>query len=420
MHLSDLPADVVILGAGITGITCGITMQELGFRVAIIAENIPTQETLQQRNPLLATAYAMASAYPHNLRVQNLNQISDDSQEIFKHLFQKQQIEHRLETGIKKYRIFEVYEEEPNTSASPLSERRMNFQTFDGNPEKLRSTLDPPYRSGVQQIWGWVFDSYFADMPVYLKFLWDYFKSRGGIFCQKKLDSIDEVNEIFKQNNRIVVNCLGLGAVKLFKDKTEARILRGRQILAPNLPMIVDKAQLPLAYNYTPEPSIFKRPDGSAEYVHFFSRSDSWILGQTREAGKLDQNDCWIGEVEAKQERVIDGLSIPSPMITLNQDILTNWKGLSFAENSLVAREGYRYYRDPDNSGVRLEQEKFGNSILLHNYGHGGSGISMSWGCAIACARLISGMAANTQASPDKIFDSSILNCVSRTATQNH
>jgi D-amino-acid oxidase len=35
---------------------------------------------------------------------------------------------------------------------------------------------------------------------------------------------------------------------------------------------------------------------------------------------------------------------------------------------------------------VRLESEPLGGSVLWHNYGHGGAGISMSWGCAAEIA----------------------------------
>lgn len=41
-------------------------------------------------------------------------------------------------------------------------------------------------------------------------------------------------------------------------------------------------------------------------------------------------------------------------------------------------------------SGPRLEAERFGDKVVIHNYGHGGSGWSLSWGCAeeaVALAR---------------------------------
>lgn len=38
---------------------------------------------------------------------------------------------------------------------------------------------------------------------------------------------------------------------------------------------------------------------------------------------------------------------------------------------------------------LRLEQAPYPSAQLFHNYGHGGSGVTMSWGCAIEIMNLI-------------------------------
>jgi D-amino-acid oxidase len=44
----------------------------------------------------------------------------------------------------------------------------------------------------------------------------------------------------------------------------------------------------------------------------------------------------------------------------------------------------------PVRSAVRLEAETIApNCLLLHNYGHGGAGVTLSWGCAAEVVRLI-------------------------------
>jgi D-amino-acid oxidase len=46
----------------------------------------------------------------------------------------------------------------------------------------------------------------------------------------------------------------------------------------------------------------------------------------------------------------------------------------------LVERVGLRPFRK---SGVRLERDQLSDGrTVIHNYGHGGSGFTLSWGCA--------------------------------------
>lgn len=48
-------------------------------------------------------------------------------------------------------------------------------------------------------------------------------------------------------------------------------------------------------------------------------------------------------------------------------------------------RVGLRPYR---RSGFRVEAERVGDTVLVHNYGHGGCGVTLSWGTADLAARL--------------------------------
>ncbi|WP_143663105.1 FAD-dependent oxidoreductase, partial [Streptomyces sp. wa1002] len=41
-------------------------------------------------------------------------------------------------------------------------------------------------------------------------------------------------------------------------------------------------------------------------------------------------------------------------------------------------------------AGVRIEAEALpGGGLLVHNYGHGGAGVTVAWGCARAAAALV-------------------------------
>ena len=43
----------------------------------------------------------------------------------------------------------------------------------------------------------------------------------------------------------------------------------------------------------------------------------------------------------------------------------------------------------PGRPVVRLEIERRGNSKIVHNYGHGGAGVTLSWGCAREVRELL-------------------------------
>lgn len=390
---------VIVLGGGISGLTTALTLQALGLTVGIVSDYVANQDCPARPRPFVATDYAMASAYPHNLKVKELPRVSADSQAVFAFL------EDSPASGISRYQMFEVFEHEPESA--PLAGERLGFQTFDGRPNTLAGTINPPVRPGAAYLWGWVFQTYFADMPQYMPFLWQQFTNRGG---KVKLATV--TNELMQglPKDKILINCLGLAARELFADKGPDNIMRGIQIIASGAPLLRGPENLPLAYNYTPPAEVFARADGHPEYVHFFARSDGWLLGQTREPGRLDENGSWIGQPVAAPDLDVAGVSVPAPIITLNQEILQNWQACSFnlEQANLIPRLGYRYYRDPENSGVRLEKEETNGRTIIHNYGHGGSGITMSWGCALACARLLrssSDLAAPGSAGRNELFD---------------
>ena len=44
----------------------------------------------------------------------------------------------------------------------------------------------------------------------------------------------------------------------------------------------------------------------------------------------------------------------------------------------------------PSRNEVRLEADTSGDRMVIHNYGHGGAGVTLSWGCADEVVALVS------------------------------
>jgi D-amino-acid oxidase len=93
-------------------------------------------------------------------------------------------------------------------------------------------------------------------------------------------------------------------------------------------------------------------------------------------------NDCVFGGTN----EISDNL-VPDPEVTAA--IMSECSGvLNIAPPRLIAtRLGLRPYRK---SGVRVEAGRLADGrAIVHNYGHGGAGFTLSWGCARTVLELV-------------------------------
>lgn len=147
----------------------------------------------------------------------------------------------------------------------------------------------------------------------------------------------------------VVVNCTGLGSRELMDDRSlhpiRGQTVRARGRLRSDA-LIDDEAHNRLAY--------------------IFPRIDDTVLGGT------DQDGDWRTEPDAADTAaILDRCRALDP--TLGP--------IDIASVSVGLR--------PARPTVRLEAEEYGDRWLVHNYGHGGGGFTLSWGCARNVAALI-------------------------------
>jgi D-amino-acid oxidase len=185
---------------------------------------------------------------------------------------------------------------------------------------------------------GWAFTVPVADTSAYLRWLAGRFVAYGGQVERRDVGSFDEAAEAC----RVVVNCTGLGARELAGDGS-VRPVRGQVVRVENPG---------LTHFWLDE----YHPDGLAYVV---PRQTDCILGGTAEE---DADD--LHPDPATADAILRRCTELEPRLA-NARVLEH-------------RVGLRPWR-PE---IRLETEAYGRATIIHDYGHGGAGVTLSWGCA--------------------------------------
>ncbi len=182
-----------------------------------------------------------------------------------------------------------------------------------------------------------------AEPPLYLPHLFDRFITNGGEFQFMEIAGIDQLCSV----DTMVVNCLGLGAKEVCNDN-EMTAMRG-QILRTQW------MDISSCVNSTKA--------GALSYI--IKRSNDCIIGGT------DYLNDWNEKIDAHDTALI----------------LQRFRNTGLYKTEPVILEELVGLR-PRRTSVRFEfDQKFDN--LFHNYGHGGAGFTVGWGCALELAEIL-------------------------------
>lgn len=199
---------------------------------------------------------------------------------------------------------------------------------------------------------GWRYTVPLADMAVYLAYLANRLRIAGGAIEQRRLI---ELSDVFG-TARIVVNCSGLGARELVGDK-ELMPIRGQLLVVKN-PGVDWFFQ-----EFEEEAAGERDPD---EVTYFLPHGAVVVLG-----GCLQHGQESLEPDEGIRARIRERCAAVEPR-------------LADAE-FLADRVGLR----PMRPQVRIEADEVDGQLIVHNYGHGGAGLTLSWGCAYEVRRLV-------------------------------
>ncbi len=219
--------------------------------------------------------------------------------------------------------------------------------------EASRTEVDPPdwgdrldgFRMcGVSElpegfVTGWRFTVPAVDMPVYLGYLERRLVTAGGCVEIRRLGSLGEAVGVAP----VVVDCAGIGAHDLVPDP-DLLPIRGQLVVIEN-PGITE---------------FFSEDTGlSPDLLHFCPHGETLVLGGTAQPG------AWSREPDPVIAAAIVDRCVKVEPRLRNARII-----------------GHRVGLRPTRPQVRLETLTVDRTRLIHNYGHGGAGVTLSWGCA--------------------------------------
>ena len=304
--------NVAIIGAGVSGLTCGVVFAEHGFRTVIFAKEIGQQTT---------SSVAAAVWFPYHVEPEE--RVIPLALETYQVLLELARFPESGVSIIESRQFLRTGEIEIPDWAIPLGAFVI--------PSEVEGSLES-FRSGFS------LRVPLMDTTIYLDYLAARFRNGGGeMHSNVRFDKLNDVDRTFD----VVINCAGIGASELVRD-ADLEPHRGQVAIVPKIDglscaVVCDDAPL----------------------MYAIPRANDCVFGGTNDlSDNLAADPATTQRIVAECSRV---LNIDKPRI-------------------LAERVGLRPFR---RSGVRLERDRIADGrALIHNYGHGGAGFTLSWGCA--------------------------------------
>ena len=303
-------ASVLVIGAGVSGLTTAVCLAEAGLTVRVDTDRLPGATTS-------AAAGAMWDPYlvePRDLvdrwsrrTLAELTALSTDE-----------------DTGV---RLVEGTHESRIPCEMPSW----------GSVVGALPCPPPDLRAGY--VTGWRYLAPLVDMPRYLGHLLRRLERAGATLRQRRYDTLDEA----LREAPVVVNCTGAEA-RFLADDPAVDAVRGQLVVVEN-PGI--------------EAFFCDDTPGAEELTYIYPHADAVVLGGTAEPGSWD-----VRPDEDAAREIVRRCTEVEPSLA--------------GARVIEQRVGLR----PVRTGVRLTHERHDDRLLLHNYGHGGAGVTLSWGCA--------------------------------------
>ena len=318
---------IALIGAGVSGLTCGVILVERGYHVSILAREI---------GQLTTSGAAAAVWFPYD--AEPADKVIPWALETYNVLADLSDIPISGVSMIELRQFSRTGEIQIPDWATSLGASPIPTTVTSSEIETSLAVISSAFKDGFS------LTVPLMDSTIYLDYLAKRFLKGGGeINANVGFQKLEDVPREFD----LVINCAGIGARGLVHD-LDLEPHRGQVAIVPK----IDDFSCAIVCDDPP-------------LMYAIPRMNDCVFGGTNElSDNLAADPATTSLILGECSRI---LRIDRPRV-------------------LTERVGLRPFRK---SGVRLEREQLRDGrTIIHNYGHGGSGFTLSWGCACDVADL--------------------------------
>ncbi|OPD54062.1 FAD-dependent oxidoreductase [Bacillus anthracis] len=370
----DKKGRILVIGGGVIGLTTAWILQNEGYQVKIVTEKLAPEVTSVVAGALWEWPPAVCGNHQDEVSIKISKEWSLLSYKIFSELAKNK------ESGVymRNATFFFKYLVESNLKdLEKMNELRQHVQNFRHDTSLIQE-------KGINQTIG-IKDAYsllapMIDTDIYMKWLEKKVRKANCEIIQEKIvGNLEQQERKLKDEYQVdmIVNCTGLGAIDLTED--EMYPLRGSLVRVVNNGHHFPKLDEAYCISH----------DGISEdpgFIFILPRGENMLL-----LGGLAEFNKWDMEVDLDNYQPIE------EMYNRCKEFFPPLEK-AVIDACEPVRTGLRPFRK---QSVRLERVP--NSSIIHNYGHGGSGLTFSWGCALQVLEIINGLNVKERLTQDLI-----------------
>jgi D-amino-acid oxidase len=337
--VADIDVDALVLGAGVIGLTTAICLAEAGLTVLLAAAEPPAETT---------SVAAGAIWGPHLVgmddRVDRWATVTLDRLAALSH----------PELGASE--LAGIVRTASGVAAS--REDSPAPPEFAVGASDLAPCLPGQIPVGYESAWR--LTATIVSMPGYLDYLARRYGRAGGVSrFGVKAGTLADAAQL-APSAQVIVNCTGCGARDLVPDP-DVTPVRGQVVVAAN-PGLTE-----FFVGTSSDPG---------DLTYLFPHGDVVVLGGTEQAGNWS-----LTPDPATATQIVAACAAIEPSLR-SARVLAHRVGLRPARTT-VRLEAVRQTTVHQKTGRNREV------TIVHNYGHGGAGVTLSWGCAEDAAELV-------------------------------